>query len=243
MKILFITILLVFMATLCACEPESNSQSIKADKENIMEIKSNHGVFILNNFEYLENTKPWVGYTIESIVVTTTDYNSNIINERKNVLKITDFNSNEVSPGMVLPELRIGEKIWENYSFSFSFFMGESSIEFSIYDETNLTDAPDFLGGEQYFWFHLKSNGQLWLSTSFGHGSYVIGKIDDFNPNVWNYLEIKHIDDRFDIYINETFVGTFEGAGETGRGRVALGGGVGVMFDNLYVEFKNQEHN
>lgn len=189
---------------------------------------------INSDFISIQNIMPWIIWDIEPIGNPTRDYNLNEIDTQDMALKVVEIKSDEVTPGMGIP-LYIGSEDWENYSFSFEFFMGDNEeIDFAIHNETRLVES-NFPDENQFYWFTLNKNGQLAFNTTFGHNWYWIGKIDDIDPNVWNHVELKFINDELNILINEANIGIVNEADINGRGRIALGGGVGSMFKNLII--------
>ena len=204
-------------------------------------LKSNFSSVIISDLENengtinVQNAAPWFPFELGYIGTQTFDYNGNEVDAQNIVIKFTDFDKEEGVPdGAGYPGMRIGEQSWSNYSLSFDFFMSKSEvISFAMYHETNITEAPDFFGGEQFYWFELKNNGRLAYSTSFGHGWHWITKIDGFDPNVWNHIEVKPVNNELILYCNGVDYRAICELKGGEHGVVAIGGSVCSMFRNI----------
>ena|GEM_PF-3090233 len=149
--------------------------------------------------------------------------------------------------------LVIGDKTWESYVFSFDCKIpDESFATFSPFVDTN-TDysMPDFADNRDIWGLRLDYEGVLLYQTDSGHGTHYIGEgsdardeagsaktkpIDGFVAGQWNHIELFPVGLEVQMKVNGANIGKVAEIHEGISGRVAIGGGVGCMFDNLSVE-------
>ena len=135
--------------------------------------------------------------------------------------------------------LYIGEKDWANYSVSFDFYMGEGTwLNFGIYDQTLNIDTKM---GECRIGFSLNDEGRLHLDTIpfYQYGCEIGAEesgepfIKDFDPNVWNHIELTPKDGSLILSFNGKEVKVICGLKDKEYGRFSVDGSEGCMFRNI----------
>lgn len=173
------------------------------------------------------------------------------------VLMCADFEQNTSLPGNPVFYLLIGDKNWNNYTFSFDCKIAhESWISFAPYADTNSNyNTPDYLEGSRNPWsMKLDYEGVLLYQTVFGHGTQYIGEpsnkldeayntkskpIEGFISEDWNHIELSSADNEIIMEINGVNIGKVAEIHDGISGRVSVGGGVGAIFDNIVVSKNN----
>ena len=178
----------------------------------------------------LENVS---GFCVEPISISTVDAEGNNIDPDRCVLKpVRSTEQVPVAPGRGINGLCIGESDWAGYSVTFDVWIKESGkMNFVIYDETNVTDAPEWTdGSQQKYWWCLFGDGKLYLDTTMGKGDYFKEEdgsdliVKTLRTDAWNRIEIKNCDDALILFVNGSEIVTLRELDGTERGQFVFSG-------------------
>ena len=164
-----------------------------------------------------------------------------------------DLKQDEITAGNPVFGLMIGDKTWENYVFSFDCKIPEGSrVMFAPFADTNADNyTPDYFESTNPWGLELDYEGVLVYRTVLMHGWHYVGEasgardeagnikskpIDGFVAGEWNHVRLIPAGLEVQMEINGANIGKVAELQEGISGRVAIGGGVGCMFDNISVE-------
>lgn len=164
-----------------------------------------------------------------------------------------DLKQDEITDGNPVFGLMIGDKTWGNYIFSFDCKIPEgSSVMFAPFADTNADNyTPDYFESRNPWSLELDHEGVLVYQTVFVHGWHYIGEesnardeagnkkskpIDSFLVGEWNHIRLIPAGLDVQMELNGANIGKVAELQEDISGRVAIGGRIGCMFDNISVE-------
>jgi hypothetical protein len=182
----------------------------------------------------------WENWTYEEVSHEINNYLGEKVDEHTLALK-SETGKKPVPPGNYPPGVRFGESDWNNYSVDFDIcFNGAASFFFIIYDETNLFDSNENDNVQRY-WFKISRDGDLTYETTLGTNiEYLYDngtklEIKDFNPDLWNHVSIKTINNDIVLFFNSNKIGKIDTYSDNDKGKFAIDGSSGLMIKDLQI--------
>ncbi len=215
----------------------SNNNSLSSSKKE-------NTLFSLDNstFSHIEIKRSWENWTYEEVSNDINNYLGENVDKHTIVLK-NKTGKIPVPPGAHPPDVRFGESDWNNYSVDFDIcFNGAEAFSFIMYDETNLL-VSNGNDNVQRYWFRISRDGDLTYETTLGTNiEYVYDNgmkltIKDFNPDLWNHISIKTINNDIILFFNSDKIGKLDTYSADNKGKFAITGSSGLMIKDLQIYY------